>query len=200
MKLSILICTIPEREDLFALLFGHLREQINELGVQREVEIIMDASPRLSISVGAKRQRLIETATGDYVVFIDDDDWVPYSYVEKILQALKEDPDCVGFKILCKGMNGPNGKDRIAVGSNVYPRWCDNCHGFDHVRTIYHKTPVRRAIALAVGYSDLRFGEDHEYSRRLKKSGLLKREVFIDEVMYEYRYKYEEHRTKYGIA
>lgn len=200
MRLSILICTIPEREHLFALLFGHLREQINELGAQRQVEIIMDASPRLSISVGAKRQRLLETATGDYVTFIDDDDWVPYSYVKKILKALESEPDCVGFKILCKGMNGPDGPDRIAVGSDKYRKWCDNCHGFDHVRAIYHKNPVKRSIALKVGYRDLRFGEDHEYSRRLKASRLLKHEVFIDEIMYEYRYQYEPHNKKYGIA
>lgn len=202
MKLSILICTIPERVGLFALLKEHLREQINELGVQRDVEIVSDDRPRGTISVGAKRQSLLERAQGDYVVFIDDDDWVPYHYVARVAQAIDQNPDCIGYKEVCKGMSGPRGPDRTAIHSNKYLRWCDKCYGVDHVRTIFHKDPVRRNIALKIGFKDMKFGEDHEYSQRLKRELVRMRakEVFIDEVMYEYRYSEEPHDIKYGIT
>lgn len=194
MKLSILICTIDGREEKFNLLKHHLQTQINEFGRQKEVHILSKKDNK-QISVGAKRQLLLEESIGEYIVYIDDDDMVPYFYIEKILDAIKLNPDCIGFRIECKGTMG-----NTASASNKWDKWADNMGGFDYVRTIYHKNPVKRYIALQIGFKDMRFSEDSDYSNRLKQSGLLKEEVFIDEVMYEYRYKYENPKTKYGIG
>jgi len=201
MKLSICICTIETRVAQFSLLKHHLQTQINEFGLQRDVEILSECDNK-QISVGKKRQNLIEKSKADYVVFVDDDDMIPYYYVQKIIEAIKTTtkpfayypPDCIGFKIECKGTVG-----KTASASNKWDDWANNVGGFDYVRTIYHKNPVKREIALQIGYKDMRFGEDYDYSKRLKESGLLKEEVFIDEIMYEYRYKFEPHTTKYGI-
>jgi hypothetical protein len=95
MMLSILIATIPGRESMFARLMSHLWRQ----SVGLPVEIIYDGSAKDVMSIGAKRQRLIESAQGRYVVFIDDDDWVPDTYVEDILEATITLPDCIGFKV-----------------------------------------------------------------------------------------------------
>ncbi len=193
MKLDILICTIETRRNEFNLLKHHLQTQINEYGRQKEVQIISECDNK-QISVGTKRQLLLEKATGEYVVFIDDDDMVPYFYVENILSAIESKPDCIGFKILCKGTKGIT-----ASASNRWSKWGDNIGGFDYVRTIYHKNPIKRETALKIGYKDMRFGEDADYSKRLKESGLLTEEIFIDEFMYEYRYKFEDAKIKYGI-
>lgn len=193
MRWSILIRTIESRVGQFNLLKHHLQTQINEFGLQKQVEILSECDNK-QISVGKKAQNLIEKSKADYVSFVDDDDMTPYYYVKTIFEALKTNPDCIGFRIACKGTAG-----QTASASNVWSDWADNVGGFDYVRTIYHKNPVKREIALQIGYKDLRFGEDYDYSKRLKESGLLKEEVFIDEVMYEYRYKYEHHTTKYGI-
>jgi glycosyltransferase involved in cell wall biosynthesis len=192
MKLNILICTIPNRVNEFNLLKHHLQTQINELGMQREVKILSKLDNK-EISVGAKRQLLLEEATADYVVYIDDDDMTPYYYVANILSAIESNPDCIGFLIECKGTKG-----KTASASSEWNDWADNTGGFDYVRTIYHKNPVKRSIALQIGYKDMRFAEDYDYSKRLKESGLLQEEVFINEVMYEYRYAYEDPKTKYG--
>lgn len=189
--LSILICTIPEREAQFNKLLDHLRSQQTE-----EVEIIWSNTPRgKDMPVGKKRQTLIDRAFGDYVVFIDDDDWVSDDYVSSILQAAKEAPDCIGLRINVTGIKG----EQHAAASNRYNRWKSNSQGFDYVRAIYHKTPVKREHALAIGYKPMHFGEDHDYSRRLKSSGLLKKEVFIDKELYFYRFKFEEPKKKYGM-
>ncbi len=193
MKLSVLICTTFDRVKMFDLLRHHLQTQINEYGLGKDVEILSECDNK-EISVGKKRQNLLEKAKGDYIVFIDSDDMVPYYYVQEIIEAIKLNPDCIGFRIECKGTTG-----KTASASDKWNDWADNVGGFDYVRTIYHKNPVRRDIALQIGFKDMRFGEDYDYSKRLKESHLLKMEVFIDKVMYEYRYKYEDPKTKYGI-
>ena len=191
MKLSICIATIPGREHLFGKLMAHLWRQSAGL----PVEIIYDASDKQVMSIGAKRQRLIEAASGDYVVFIDDDDWVPDNYVEEILKATLTTPDCIGFKVEVNGM----GRRKYASASNRWERWGEKVDGHDYVRTIYHKNPVLREHALKIGYKDMRFAEDHNYSDRLKASGLLKKEVYVDQVLYIYRYKHEPIKKKFGI-
>jgi glycosyltransferase involved in cell wall biosynthesis len=189
-RLSILICTIPERTRKLHKLLEHLRAQIST----HPVHIHTDPRPRAEVSVGAKRQSLLESAQGDYVVYIDDDDWVADSYVQKIIEATESGPDCIGFLIAVKGLAGT-----AAIASRRYPTWANNVDGYDYVRSTYHKTPVKREHALAIGFKDMRFAEDHDYSQRLIASGLLKTEVFIHEQLYHYRYEYEDPKVKYGL-
>ncbi len=187
-KLSILIPTTESRREMFGNLMLHLNNIITD-----EIEIISICDNK-EMSIGAKRQKQLEMAKGEYVTSIDSDDWVPSYYIDRILGAIKTKPDCIGFLINCKGTPGVT-----ASASNKWNAWGDNVGGFDYVRTIYHKNPIKRSIALQIGYKDLRFAEDHDYSLRLKQSGLLQSEEFINEVMYEYRFQYEDPKIKYGL-
>ena len=186
-KLSILICTIPTRSYLFRELYDKLLKQSTE-----EVEILFELDNKV-LSIGAKRQKLLERSIGKYVVFIDDDDSVPEYYIDEILKAIEFSPDCIGFKIDCD----MQGQHKKAIASNKFDKWeeIDNVYQ----RTIYHKTPVKRSIAMTIGFPNLRFGEDHVYSKNLKSSGLLKQEIFIDKVMYHYKYRFEPSKTKYNL-
>lgn len=190
MKLSVLICTTYDRRPLFDVLYAHILGQLVP-----DAEVLYDEDNK-EISVGAKRQNLLERATGDFICFVDSDDLVPGYYVERILKAISETPgaDCVGFQIKCFGCEGVT-----ADASMKYKEWAENQADFDYVRHTYHKTPVRREIALAVGFEDMRYGEDYKYSMGLRDSGLLKTEAYIDAVMYEYRFKYEDPKTKFGM-
>lgn len=190
--LSILVATIPERKSQFRRLMAHLEGMAED----EPVEILSDDAPKGDISIGSKRQRLLERATGRYVVFIDDDDWVPLYYVPEILDAIEQRPDCIGFLIEVHGLSRVVQR---AAASDRYDTWASNADGYDYVRTIYHKTPVKREHALAIGYADMRFAEDKDYSDRLKASGLLKSEVFINRTMYIYRYKLQPIKRKFGI-
>lgn len=190
-KLSILIPTVVGREEKFLKLFNSLCENKSF-----EYEVAFQKDNK-EISIGAKRQSLLEAARGEYIVFIDDDDTVPVYYIERILAAIKaESPDTIGFLIDCD----IEGKKESAIASNRYEDWCENRDGFRHCRTPYQKTPILKSIALQIGYKDMRYGEDYDYSKRLKKSGLIKSEYFINEVMYFYNYKHEPHNKKYGIT
>lgn len=189
-KLSILICTVYERVNKFRPLLGHLKK----MNVYDDVEILYEVDDK-EISVGAKRQKLIEKANGEFVVFIDDDDWCIDTYIKDIRDTIIANPeiDCIGSLEECY----INGMKRTAIHSNRYTHWQDNVDGYDYVRTIYHKDPVRRELALKVGFKNMRFAEDHDFAIRLKP--LLKNEVFLDKVMQIYRYIDEPHNKKYGI-
>lgn len=187
-KLSILICTIPERANLFTELFNKLNVQ----ATGRSVQIIYDDAPRGTITIGAKRNALLNQAIGEYVCFIDDDDDISHDYIEQILKATESKPDCIGFQIACN----MDGIKSLAASSLKY-EWSENIDGYKYVRSIYHKTPVKREIALQCMFPDKSFGEDYEYSMRLKP--LLKNEIFIDKILYNYNFKYENPKTKYGL-
>lgn len=187
-KLSILICTIPERANLFAELFNKLTIQ----AIGNSVQIIYDDAPRGTITIGTKRNDLLKQAIGDYVCFIDDDDDISHDYVEQILKAINLQPDCIGFQIACN----MDGVKCLAASSLKYD-WSENIDGYKYVRSIYHKTPVKRNIALQCMFPDKSFGEDYEYSMRLKP--LLKNEIFIDKILYNYNFTYENPKIKYGL-
>lgn len=186
---SILLPTVENRRDLFALLHAELQRQ----AAGKPVEILV-ACDNKEISIGKKRQNLLEQATGEYVAFVDDDDWISETYVDDILAALAKNPDCVGFEITCTF----NGRDpQRAIASMRYPKWTDNKDGYRFNRSCYHKTPVKREIALKVGFRDIRYGEDKPFSDGLMQH--VKTEVFIPKVEYFYRYRRENFLAKYGF-
>lgn len=199
MKLSICIATVPERAAQFAVLFAELSRQANG----RPVKIEVDDRPKLSqggVSVGTKRQDLNASAIGDYVVHLDDDDWIPSDYVDTILNALESNPDCVGHYELVEGLSE---RPQLSIWTNKAQRWMQGREarpfGTDFVRTPFHKTPIRRELAVQIPFKDMTFGEDHDWSIRLKESRLIKSEAFIPRVLYFYRYVSQDHNTKYGI-
>ncbi len=188
-RLSILLATVENRADLFALLHAELTRQAKG----RPVELVVACDAK-QISIGRKRQNLLLEAKGEYVCYIDDDDWVSPDYVDQILKALEDAPDCVGFEISCTS-NG--GQPVSAIVSMRYQAWGDNQDGYRYVRSTYHKSPVRRQIALRVGFPDLRYGEDKVYSQGVMR--LVKTETFIKAVLYHYRFRSEPFGKKYGI-
>lgn len=177
MILSILICTIPKRKYLLEILVKGLKAQIALCNT--DVEIIPDPNPG---TVGAKRQRLIEKAQGEYVVFIDDDDRVSADYVRSVLYALESKPDVVGFM----GFITTNGRYKTHFKISKDCGYETTVKG--HERFNNHLSPIKRSIALQIGYKDITFQEDYDYAVRLVNSGLIKTERFISKYLYFYQY------------
>lgn len=192
MRLVIAIPTVEGRKEQFNQLKHHIQNQINEFGLRKEIEIISLCDNK-EISIGAKRQKLYEMSEGEYTVMIDDDDWVPYNYCTTVYQALEECPDVVGYYEKCQ----IGWQEKKSVFSTKYSRWGENIDGFDYVRSPFFKSPIKTELCLQTGVKDMRFGEDHDFAKRIYP--LLKSEVLIPEYLYEYRYKHEPHNMKYGI-
>jgi hypothetical protein len=192
-KLSILIPSTFDRGKMTNLLIDNLKNQVSDLGVQDQVEILTDYDNK-EVSIGTKRQRMLTASTGTYVVYIDSDDAVTTDYLAEIWRGIKENPDCITFEITCTGTKG-----KTANVSNNYPDWMDAQDGFDYVRMPYHKTPIKRELYLQIGFQDLRFGEDYQFSKAIKKAKLIKTEYHINKPLYIYQYTQQDFRKKYGF-
>ena len=188
--LSILIPTVPGREKTFEALLAKLQRMVERDGMDC-VEIIT-AKDDKTLSIGEKRNRMVKAASGRYIVFIDDDDDVPESYVAKILEAAATRPDCITFWVKCENYPA-RGRHKFAHVSIKNEGWSEKPDVF--LRTPNHITPVLREIALKCPFPDKRFSEDYAYSMTIRKH--LKTEVFIDAEMYVYHISHEGGANRY---
>ena len=179
MTLSILICTLPNR-------IGYLSQLLQVLTPQyvstNEVEVLTE-SDNGSMTTGHKRNLLLKRSTGKYVVFIDDDDMVAPTYVKDILMAAKSNPDAIVFN----GIMTTNGRDER--------KWyISKDYGYEakdgaYYRYPNHIVPIRREIAMAFPFMDIRIGEDYAWATAIHKAGLIKTEVKIENELYHYQFR-----------
>lgn len=179
MILSILIPTIPSREQHLKHLMSLLEPQLTS-----EVEVLVNKDNKEK-TTGKKRGELLEQSKGKYICFIDDDDEITTDYISTILEALKSEPDCVGFS----GRYTINGVNEIKWRLSSKYKDCDD---FSTGTLIYHRranhlTPVKREYALLAGFPDKSNAEDKWYSERLNQ--YLKNEVYIEKELYHYKYQ-----------
>ena len=178
---SVLICTLPERKEMFESLFDDLLKQIKRAGCIDDVEILFDDST--DITTGKKRNLLLEQATGLFSAFIDDDDLVSDDYIEKIVSCIEANPD-----IDCIGINGQitfNGvKTKDWEISIDFERWYEAKNKY--CRTPNHISPIKTEISKKVKFLDITVGEDMDFSQRILP--LLKKEHKLDGNIYWYRY------------
>ncbi len=174
MKLSILICSLYSRHKFLDILLHILDKQKND-----QVEILVEKDNGKTI-LGAKRNLLLEKAQGQYICFVDDDDKVSKDYISKILEALKTEPDCCGIEgIIFRRRNTPG---KLFIHSIKYNTWFEE-DGI-YYRCPNHLNPVKREIALQIGFPEKNSGEDHVYSNGIFP--LLKTEVYIKGSIYYY--------------
>jgi glycosyltransferase involved in cell wall biosynthesis len=182
-KLSLLIPTLEERRDVFRTLKSELDRQISESGVRDAVEIVVAEDNRESV-VGAKRNALMDRARGEFLAFLDDDDEIAPDYVSRVLRALDEmpDADCVGMRaeITFRGKH-----PRYFVASIKYRRIFEK--GGSYFRPPYHLNPTRSAIARRYRFAHVKIYEDLERAMRMSRTGALRREIFVEPVLYFYR-------------
>lgn len=177
LKLSILIATMPVRKWKFNRLLNILDSQMPMNGC---VEILWDDS--MDYNIGVKRNKLLDRACGDYIVYCDDDDLVSSDYVRKILQAMEGSPDCIGIS----GIITTNGKNEKQWHiSKEYGTWYEK--DGKYLRTPNHISPVKREIAQKIRFPEISYGEDAVYSRNIHPH--LHTENLVEGNIYHYKYK-----------
>lgn len=194
MILSILIATLPERR-------AHLDKMKGYLGPLPEgVEIVSDDTPR-HMTTGQKRNNLIDRAQGEWIVFVDDDDEVTPDYLPSIMEALKQNPDCVTFCGWYTDVKNNNYKLdwTIKLGESYEARNQD--HKYQMFRWPNHLAVMRKSLIANVRFPHEWQGEDFQWSKAINngyigsdnvwRSGpkrLLKTEVHIPKQLYHYIY------------
>lgn len=209
MKLSILIPSTEDRREMTEHLFWEIFEQIKESGLgygmtywflpdgwlikskEIEVRVLMDKKQFL---IGYKRNKLLESAKGEYLCFIDSDDSIAPNYIDLVLGGIESNPDCLSLK----GEYSVDGVfDGVFEHSIKYDKWeTKEGEEIKYLRNTNHLNVIRASIAKQFKFPETNFGEDHHYSKQLQASGLLKTEVYIDEILYYYKYNSKKHENK----
>jgi hypothetical protein len=175
---SILICTIPSRKHMFINLWNSIQKLIQSLTLT--VEVLYDDS--LNMSIGQKRNSLLDKATGKYCAFVDDDDKLTEDYF-KVIEASELKYDCVSF-------NGSLYMNGIYIKpfyhSLKYSKWIDGTHAY--YRPPNHLNPMKTEIAKKIRFPSANYHEDRDFSKRLLDSGLVKTEYNHDKIQYLYMY------------
>lgn len=173
-KLSILIATQGRRNASFRRLIKELLYQVKPYGGMIEIIAYWNNG---ELPIGTIRQALIEEATGEYICFIDDDDFVPSYYCKEILQALGK--DYVGFEVRLFN----EGIENLPVYHSLQHQvWTQDEAGF--YRGVTHLNPLKREIALQGSFSIEGAGEDADWAHSILH--LVKNENYISKVMYYY--------------
>ena len=160
--LNILIPSIPERASQLKRLTSELFNQIEycrkvhpTLG---SVSYIVDNSKRFldgGLSIGQKRQRLIDAATEPYLCFLDDDESISPSYVETLLRLCNQDKDVCTFRNISKFDNYWCVVDLSLQNENEQAGELDIVR-----RKPWHICPVRSIFAKTATFPDSNYGED----------------------------------------
>ncbi len=177
-KLSILIPSIPERKEQLHYLHKKLR---SNPFVRYACEILYDDSKRHDeggLSVGYKRQALLDKAKGNYIWFLDDDDDFTPELFDQIDKAMEYGHDVISAKTLAYLDGTPHIIDTSITYDNEQIHDGETKR-FPSVMNIY-----KREVALRVKFNDKNYGEDFEWSMALG----LQTEVKINEVWHIYNF------------
>ena len=185
--LSILILTLPTRIDSYARLIKSLNLQVIQNNLMGRVQILSLCDTK-EISVGEKRNILLNKSCGRYVCFIDDDDVVAPDYLIKIISALSSNADVITF---C----GDYVEKEIITAFSISMVHRGN---FNHPNIFYrlpnHLCPLKREIALSCQFTNKNFGEDSDYADKINK--YIKNEYHIQDKLYFYMYDADTSQTK----
>lgn len=181
-KLSILICHKPGREHFLKRLKAVIMPQIDTVA-----EVLIDDDPH--ISIGAKRNRLLDNAEGEYVCFIDDDDLVSENYVSLLMDGINKGVDCCSLK----GIITEDGKNPLIFEHSIvyheYRTVTNSPPGeVRYERYPNHLNCIKASIAKKFRFPEMNHGEDADWATQIHKSGLIQTEHYIQEVIYYYEY------------
>ena len=163
--LSILICSVDteERQAKLKKLISELNRQISKNYAEEVIEIIIDTD-NMEKSVGKKRNDLIEKAQGEFICFIDDDDFISENYLSTILYHLNS-----GIDILLIAIEHiENGVNKPKIIPSLY---IDNLNTGEAVfkTNHFHLCPHKKSIARNVLFEWVNFAEDMLYSQKMVK-------------------------------
>lgn len=183
---SVLICTIPQRSDMFIDLMNY----INKLKQSSSLAIEVLYDSRVAASIGEKRNSLLQSCNGKYCCFIDDDDKITEDYF-KVIEESELKYDCITLN----GMIYTNGMNPTPFYHSLkHTHWIDTPKAY--YRPPNHLNPMKTEIVKRIRFPEINYHEDRDFSTRLSKSGLLIREYEHDKLQYLYMYVTDKPQQK----
>jgi glycosyltransferase involved in cell wall biosynthesis len=182
MKLSILTPYIRRHEAFFhKLRFEFYRQMLPYEDGQ--VEFLSDNHEYDTI--GVKRNRLLERATGEYLCFFDADDQPSENYIDLLMGAIETGCDCASLL----GVYTVNGSfDGIFEHSLKYNEWRTTDNNIKYERYPNHLNCIKADIAKRFKFPEKNFSEDYDWSKQIHEAGALNTEHYIPSIIYNYNY------------
>lgn len=189
LMLSVLMPTTPQRVEMFTKLFNEVHRQAEYLHTTHptlgKVEILVDSSKRFldgGLSVGKKREALVQRAEGKYLCFLDSDEEISPDYLETIIRLCYHDKDICTFKAMARLHNFWTVVD-MSLSNKDNEQVCP-----DHIikRPPWHICAVRSVYAKAFGFSDKNNAEDFEWMEKVLTS--CQTEAHSERIIFCYRH------------
>jgi hypothetical protein len=177
---SILILSIPSRIEKYLIpLYNKMLEQTKNYP---EVEILCLIDNK-SMTIGEKRQALLDSARGKWIAFMDDDDDITDDYMSTIINTIKEKPaDVISFDQHCI-VNG----NQFIVNFNMNNPNERYIPGMTHVkRPPFHMCFWKSEIAKQAKLEASSYGEDFAWCLLMYPK--VKSETHINKILHLYRY------------
>jgi hypothetical protein len=155
-EFEVLVPTVPQRREFLDLLVAELTRQ--------GVPFLVDDRPGLS--VGDKRNALIERSTAPYITFVDDDDWLSHNYGEVLSDAIANNHSELDAILY----------DVVTTIDNESPRGCflsfelgnrdlPDCY----LRLPNHLMVWKRTHAVKERFPSVSKGEDEHWAPRMRE-------------------------------
>lgn len=145
-----------------------------------DVEVLI-YTDNLDVSYAEKLQTLADNATADYTSHLANDDSVAPDFIPKVLEALEQNPDYVGFYVRYTEAGVPQ---QQVIHSLQVNGWLDTYQRLE--RDLMYYNPIRRELAEMVKFRGAFC--DMEWADDLRTLGVVKTEVFIEEEMHFYQH------------
>jgi hypothetical protein len=177
---TILIATIPGREHSLQTLIASIRDFSRVVCPDLRIKITLGYDARV-LSIGAKRQQMLEGATGKYVSFIDDDDRVTREYFEDAYACIRGGFDCCRLR----------GKISSWTFTHSIANKLDQpmANETTFLRPPNHLNVMKADIAKTTTFTDAVYGEDLDWTIRLAQAGFIRTEYQPDESRIHYIYE-----------
>jgi len=187
--LSILTPSIPERYDKWIALSQEVYLQTSALhgahptlGQVQHLSDTGDSFLNGGLSIGKKRQKLVEQAEGKYLCFLDDDDEIAPNYVETLVRMCIKNKDVVTFRNFTTtdfywtliDMSLHHKQDEEATPERIVKR------------RPWHICPVRSRFAKQFQFPDINYYEDSVWVDNVFR--LCRTEEHTDQILSSYRH------------
>lgn len=179
---SALIPTIPGREAGLHRLLESIHEKVARICPEMRYEICVAFDNR-EMSIGMKRQKLLEEAKGKYLSFIDDDDTITDAYLEDLWATIRG-----GFHVM--RLRGQMQEYTFVHSTEITTDSPMATHDEPAIfqRPPNHLNPMLSILAKSVPFKNAVHGEDLDWTLELYRRKLLLSEYRSDPSRIHYNY------------
>ena len=179
---SVLIPTMPGREDSLARLVDSIHEKVARICPQLRYEICVAFDNRED-SIGMKRQKLLDQAKGKYLSFIDDDDSITDAYIEDLW-------GCIQGEFHTMRLWGEMKEYRFVHSTAITTEspMATNDEPAIFQRPPNHLNPMLSVLAKSIPFKNAVHGEDLDWTLTLYRQKLIQTEYRSDPSRTHYIY------------